>query len=137
AAYVFLNLRPGNYYLTETQPAGYLQGIDRVGTAGGSLAATDRFFVQLGVEVNGLNYNYGEQPSAGGSIKHGQTAGIGFWNNKNGQALIKTLNGGTGHQLGDWLAATLPHIFGANAGGSDLAGQSNAAVAALFQRDFL
>jgi hypothetical protein len=136
-AYVFLNLLPGAYYITETQPGGYLQGIDSVGTAGGSLPAADQFFVQLGVEVNGLNYNYGEQPAAGGGVCPGQTAGIGFWNNKNGQALIKALNGGTGHQLGDWLAATLPHMFGANAGGSNLTDKSNAYIAALFQSDFL
>jgi hypothetical protein len=137
-AYVFANLYPGNYSLTETQPAGYVQGTDSVGTAGGSLAATDRFSVPLDVGVNGLNYNFGEQPSAGGSVQHGQTAGIGFWNNKNGQALIKALNGGaTATQLGNWLAATLPHTFGAQAGSNNLAGRSNADIAALFQRDFL
>jgi hypothetical protein len=135
-AYVFLNLRPGRYTLTETQPA-YLQGIDSVGSAGGSLSATDQFFVELGQGVDGLNYNYGEQPPAGGNVQHGQTAGIGFWNNNNGQTLIKALNGGTGHQLGDWLATTLPNIFGANAGSNDLAGRNNVAVAALFQSDFL
>ncbi|MFL5245901.1 MAG: beta strand repeat-containing protein [Gemmataceae bacterium] len=135
-AYVFLNLRPGSYYITETQPAGYLQGIDKVGTAGGSVVATDQFFVQLAQGFNGLNYNFGEQP-ASGAVQKGQTATIGFWNNKNGQALIRALNGGSGHQLGDWLAATLPNIFGVNAGSNDLAGQSNAAVAALFQQDFL
>jgi uncharacterized delta-60 repeat protein len=94
-AYVFLNLRPGTYSITETQPAGYLQGTDSVGTAGGSLAATDQFLIPLGVEVNGLNYNFGEQPAATGAVKKGQAAGIGFWNNKNGQALIKAFNGGT------------------------------------------
>jgi hypothetical protein len=36
-----------------------------------------------------------------------------------------------------WLAATLPHLFGSLAGGNNLAGKSNADVAALFQRDFL
>src|SRR5205085_6604111 len=108
-----------------------------VGTAGGSLTSTDQFCVCLGAGVDGLNYNFGERPSAGGSVQHGQTAGIGFWNNKNGQALIKALNGGTGHQLGDWLAATLPDIFGANAGGNNLSGKSNVYVAALFQQDFL
>jgi hypothetical protein len=87
--------------------------------------------------VDGLNYNFGELPPAGGAVQHGQTAGIGFWNNKNGQALIKVLNGGTGHQLGDWLAATLPNTFGASAGSNDLTGQSNGYVAALFQRDFV
>jgi parallel beta-helix repeat protein len=136
-AYVFLNLLPGNYYITETQPAGYLQGIDSVGTAAGSLSATDQFFVSLGLGVDGLNYNYGEQPTGGGSVQPGQTAGIGFWNNKHGQALIKALNGGTGHELADWLAATLPNTFGAHAASNNLAGKSNAAVAALFQSDFV
>jgi hypothetical protein len=31
-AYVFLNLRPGSYTIDETQPAGYTQGINSVGT---------------------------------------------------------------------------------------------------------
>jgi titin len=141
-AYVFLNLLPGNYYLTETPPAGYTQGIDSVGTAGGSVSAPDQFAVALGLGVNGLNYNFGEQPPAGSGVHHGQTAGIGFWNNKNGQALIKSLNGGGAdghgsHQLGDWLAATLPHTFGANASSNNLAGKDNAYVAALFQSDFV
>jgi hypothetical protein len=136
-AYLFLNLRPGTYHITETQPAGYLQGIDTAGTAGGSLSATDQFSIPLGPSVNGLNYNFGERPPATGPVQHGQTAGIGFWNNKNGQALIKALNGGTGTELADWLAATLPHMFGVSAGGNNLAGQSNAYVAGLFQQDFL
>jgi hypothetical protein len=137
-AYVFLNLRPGQYTLTETQPAGYVQGVDSLGTAGGSLAATDRFAVPLGVEVNGLNYNFGEQPPAGGGVHSGQAAGIGFWNNKNGQALIKALNGGaTATQLGNWLAATLPHVFGAQAGNNNLTGKTNAYIATLFQSDFV
>jgi hypothetical protein len=136
-AYVFLNLRPGTYFITETQPAGYLQGIDTVGTAGGSLAATDQLLVPLGPNVNGLNYNFGERPAATGPVQKSQAAGIGFWNNKNGQALIKSFNGGTGHQLANWLAATLPHLFGIYAGSNDLTGQSNAYVATLFQQDFL
>jgi hypothetical protein len=136
--YLFANLRPGNYYLTETQPAGYGQGTDSVGTAGGSLVATDQLFVQLGAGVNGLNYNYGERPPAGAPVHQGQTAGIGFWNNKNGQALIKALNGGPGStQLADWLAATFPHLYGAQAGSHNLAGQSNAQVAAFFQSLFV
>ena len=59
-AYVFRNLRPGAYYLTEpNQPPGYTQGIDSMGTAGGQLSAGDQFFVQLAQGVDGLNYNYG------------------------------------------------------------------------------
>ncbi|HEX5272870.1 MAG TPA: SdrD B-like domain-containing protein [Gemmataceae bacterium] len=141
-AYVFANLYPGNYYLTETPPTGYGQGIDSVGTAGGSISATDQFSVQLGVGVNGLNYNFGELPAAGGGVHHGQTAGIGFWNNKNGQALINALPvvtnaDGSVTSVANWLAATLPNTFGKTAGGNNLTGKSNASVAALFQSDFV
>jgi hypothetical protein len=136
-AYVFLNLRPGTYSITEAQPAGYARGTDSVGTAGGTLTATDQFLVNLAPDANGLNYNYGERPAATGAVQKGQTAGIGFWNNRNGQALILALNGGgTSHQLGDWLATTFVNLYGANSG-NDLAGQSNASVAALFQQHFL
>jgi hypothetical protein len=40
------------------------------------------------------------------------------------------------YELGDWLAATFVNMYGARSG-NDLAGQSNAYVAALFQQDFL
>jgi uncharacterized delta-60 repeat protein len=141
-AYVFLLLLPGNYQITETQPAGYLQGIDAVGTAGGTLAATDQFAVPLEAGVNGLNYNFGEQPAATGPVRRGQAAGIGFWNNRNGQALIKALPvvtnaDGSVTSVANWLAATLPHMFGIYAGSNNLTGQSNAYVAALFQQDFV
>jgi hypothetical protein len=112
-AYVFLNLRPGSYTITEPQePAGYTQGINSVGTGGGSVS-DDQFTVGLAAGLDAMNYNFGELPAATGAIVKGQTAGIGFWNNKNGQALIKALNGGpTSTQLGDWLAATFPHLLG-------------------------
>jgi hypothetical protein len=136
--YSFANLRPGNYYLGETQPSGYLQGIDSVGTAGGSLVATDQFFVRLGAGIDGINYNYGERPPAGGPVQHGQTAGIGFWHNQNGQDLIKALNGGSSNtQLAHWLAATFPRMYGAQAGSHSLIHPggsyfSNAEVAAFY-----
>jgi probable HAF family extracellular repeat protein len=69
-------------------------------------------------------------------VRQGQAAGIGFWHNKNGQALILALNGGGGsHELGDWLAATFVNLYGTNSG-NDLAGKNNAYVAAQFQQDF-
>jgi hypothetical protein len=141
-AYVFLNLRPGNYYLTESPPSGYRQGIDSVGTAGGSLVATDQFFVQLAAGINGLNYNFGERPPAGSSVQPGQTATVGFWNNQNGQALIKALPvvtnpDGSVTSVANWLGATLPNTFGIHAGSNNLTGQTNAYVAALFQQDFV
>jgi hypothetical protein len=136
--YVFLNLRPGTYTITETQqPAGYTPGINTVGTGGGTVSGAQFTGISLTAGENAMNYNYGEQPAAGGAAHTGQTAGIGFWNNKNGQALIKALNGGAGTQLGDWLEATFPHIFGAASGSNDLAGQNNAYVASFFQSRFV
>ncbi|MFI5458751.1 MAG: choice-of-anchor Q domain-containing protein [Isosphaerales bacterium] len=135
-AYVFPNLLSGHYTISEAQPAGYTQGIDSVGTGGGSVSL-DQFDLQLAAGLDALNYNYGERPAATAAIQHGQTAGIGFWNNKNGQALITALNGGGGTQLGDWLAATFPHMFGAEAGNNDLAGKSNADIASFFQSRFV
>ena len=37
-SYAFNGLRPGTYTVTETQPAGFLDGADLVGTLGGSAA---------------------------------------------------------------------------------------------------
>ena len=136
--YVFLNLRPGTYTITETQqPTGYTPGIVTAGTGGGSVSGF-QITVSLPAGVDAMNNNYGEQPVATGGVRNDQTASIGFWNNKRGQALIKALNGGVGStQLGNWLAATFPHIFGSGAGSDDLAGDNNAAVADFFQKEFV
>jgi hypothetical protein len=49
-------------------------------------------------------------------------------NNRNGQAPTLALNGcGASHQLANWLAATLPNLFGADTGGNDLASLAGAA----------
>ncbi len=63
-------------------------------------------------------------------------ATIGFWHNQNGQALIDSLNGGgASTALGDWLASTFPNLYGASSS-NNMAGQTNAAVAALFLKLF-
>ncbi len=63
----------------------------------------------------------------------GDTATIGFWGNKKGQALIKSLNGGpTSTALGDWLASNFPYLWGAGAGANNLTGQPNSTVASRF-----
>jgi hypothetical protein len=60
-------------------------------------------------------------------LAQGDTATIGFWHNKNGQALILALNGGgSSTKLGDWLAANFPCLYGS------LAGKQNSVVAAQF-----
>lgn len=57
-------------------------------------------------------------------LKSGDTATIGFWQNKNGQALIKSLP--KSPAFGNWLASNYPCLFG------NLAKKSNDAVAAQF-----
>jgi hypothetical protein len=66
-------------------------------------------------------------------VRQGQSAGIGYWQNKNGQALINSFNGGpTSTALSSWLAATLPDLYGTNAGSHNLTGLTNAQVAAFY-----
>ena len=43
-SYCFNNLPPGSYAISETQPAGYLPGLDTVGTLGGTEAEYDAQF---------------------------------------------------------------------------------------------
>lgn len=61
-SYSFTNLRPGDYKINETQPAGYDDGKDTVGDAGGSNAVNDEL---SGVILDGCKhakgYNFGEK----------------------------------------------------------------------------
>jgi|GEM_PF-850846 len=59
--YTFTNLRPGTYAITETQPAGYLDGTDTPGTASGTLVAPDQInAIPLNVGKNETGYNFAE-----------------------------------------------------------------------------
>ena len=64
-AYGFTYLRPGSYWIDETQPSGYVDGKDAVGTVNGAingaLAPPDALgsIVLLGGSA-GVNYNFGE-----------------------------------------------------------------------------
>jgi len=139
----FVNLRPSDdagYTLTESQPDGFVSGKQSLGTVNGvpTGTAADNVFAGLVLSPgsDGVNYNFAERPQAGAAVAAGQTATIGFWQNKNGQKLIASLNGGTGTQLGDWLAATFPNMYGVNAGAHNLAGCTNAQVAAFYSSLF-
>jgi hypothetical protein len=73
----------------------------------------------------------------GQGVGTGLTAGIGFWHNKNGQALITSFNGGPSSTvLPNWQAASFPNLYGAGAGANSLAGKTNAQVATYFQTLF-
>jgi hypothetical protein len=73
----------------------------------------------------------------GQGVTRGLTGSIYFWNNSNGQALIKRFNGGpTATALGNWLAASFPNLYGPGTGANDLAGKTTAQVAAYIQALF-
>ncbi|QIF03840.1 SdrD B-like domain-containing protein [Roseimicrobium sp. ORNL1] len=66
-AYSFTNLRPGDYVIEETQPAGFLDGIDTPGTNGASLGLlNDRIAVSFSIaNNNSTDNNFGElRPSS-------------------------------------------------------------------------
>jgi hypothetical protein len=84
-------------------------------------AATDTATASCGIVI---------APQSG--VTGGDTATIGFWHNKNGQALILALNGGSSSEsLANWLASSFPYLYGAHSS-NDLTNKTNAAVAALF-----
>jgi hypothetical protein len=122
----FLDLRPSNpagYTIRELQRAGFADGQDSLGTVNGmtegeaSLNDTISGVVLPRPSSMGGNYNFGERRLSEDGVEHGQTAAIGIWQNKNGQNLIKSLNGGpAATQQSDWLAATFPNFYGGLAG---------------------
>jgi hypothetical protein len=74
--------------------------------------------------------------SLGQGVVKGLTGGIGFWHGPQGQALINNFNVTPSNPhptaLANWLAATFPNLYGANAGANNLTGKTNAQVAAFY-----
>lgn len=128
-SYKFNGLQPGTYSIAESQPANYLDGKDTLGSLGGKSLGNDLLSkIALNFAQNGTNYNFGERLTTGSPLTSGRTATIGFWNNSNGQRLIKSLNGGQSSKtLGNWLGTTFPNLYGA------LKGKTNAYIADYFQ----
>ncbi len=63
--YAFESLAPGVYSVREHQPAGYFDGIDHVGSAGGTLQGQDAIVdIHLGPAVDAVEYNFSEIPPA-------------------------------------------------------------------------
>ncbi len=59
--YLFSNLAQGTYSVTETQPRGFRDGIESVGT-GATASAADNVFTQLGLgaDTDAVAFNFGE-----------------------------------------------------------------------------
>ncbi len=102
--YLFDDLDPGTYRIREIQPSGVTDGAESLGSAGGTVVANDLMEVTL-QRTDGTDYDFAE---LGQQIGSGDTAGIGFWQNKHGQALIAE----GGSNLAQWLTQSFPNIFG-------------------------
>ena len=125
--YLLEDLNPGIYRIRELQPTGVTDGAEIVGSLGGSLVVNDTMQLTL-VRTNAEHYNFaelGQQPTSG------DTAGIGFWQNKHGQALITA--GGTA--LVNWLNSNFSNVFGNTF--SDGQGGDNGAEVAKFYKEQL
>lgn len=103
----------------------------------GIYAATVQISHNLGDTTTATVYPTATVISLGQAVPDGLTGGIGFWHNKNGQALINAFNGGPGATaLSTWLAMSFPNLYGAGAGANNLTGATNVQVAAFYQSQF-
>lgn len=59
-SYQFGNLRPGNYTITETEPAGYIHGKNKLGALGGTIQSSQVLAVNVGVGAVGTDYDFAE-----------------------------------------------------------------------------
>lgn len=136
--YAFDGLSLSVYKIVELQPCGSFEdGQDSLGKVNGVRTGTvgcDFFSnVTLTCGASGEDYNFGERPVAGCGIRCGDTGSVCFYASNSGKNLIRALNGGpSSTQLGNWLAATFPNMYGAAAGSKNLAGKTNAEVHTAF-----
>jgi hypothetical protein len=122
---------PYSYSILGTLPAGLTLNAATGGITGTPTAA-GTFSVKVTDAARATGTACAITINSGSPLKPGDTATIGYWQNKNGQALIEALNGGSSAtQLANWLAANFPYLYGANSS-NDLTGKTNADVAALF-----
>ena len=91
-SYAFTSLRPStNYTITETQPAGYGQGTNAVGSTGGTNSAQDVLSgIALTQNQNGMAYNFGETAASFGNY---------VWNDVNADGVKQAAERGIGSVL--------------------------------------
>lgn len=114
--YLFDDLDPNDYQIHQQQPTGVVDGAEILGSIGGTISSDDTMQLSL-ARTDALDYVFLE---LGGQVTSGESAGIGFWQNKHGKKLIST----SGTELSNWLTANFGNVFGdslANASGQQVA----------------
>ena len=102
--FLFEDLDPATYRLRELQLSGVQDGAERLGSLGGVIVTNDTMQLTLD-RIDASDYVFAE---VGLQVTSGDTATIGFWQNKHGQALIDA--GGAG--LANWLSTNFANVFG-------------------------
>jgi hypothetical protein len=99
----------------------------------GSYSLSVQISHNLGNTTTATVYPTALATTLGQGVQDGLTGGVGFWRNKNGQALINAFNGGPDSMaLSNWLVASFPNLYGALCS-NDLRGFNNAQVASRYQ----
>lgn len=110
---------PGKYSLTVDIPNCYYQidfvcgdAIDQLGPPDAGPDQSNIFYTPQHRLISADNGG----TCATSSVNNGDFATIGFWHNRNGQALINSLNGSsTSTALAQWLVTNFPKLYGAGA----------------------
>ncbi|MHB8955111.1 MAG: SdrD B-like domain-containing protein [Pirellulaceae bacterium] len=123
--YLFDDLAPGTYLVHERQPSGVNDGAEILGSLGGTLPADDTFRLTL-QHTDAMDYIFAE---LGQQLNAGDTASIGFWQNRHGQELIQQ----GGAALANWLTVNFGNVFG----NEFKEGNATGAAVATFYRDQL
>jgi hypothetical protein len=95
------------FHVTGTTAAGFSGTLNNTATVTSSNNNPSSLNASASITVNVTTKKIGA----------GDFATIGFWHNKNGQALIQSFNGSASSTaLAQWLATTFPNLYGVNAG---------------------
>ncbi len=96
---------------TYTTPTGYT--LPTTGAVSGTYQWDSSYSGDHNNNVATDNNDSNEQVVVGSSVCSSQTQNCSFWCGSQGQSLINCLNGGSScKNLGNWLAATCPNLFG-------------------------
>ncbi len=132
--YEFPGLAGGTYVLTETQPSGYLDGKDTIGSQGGKTKNDQFYDIPLPGGANGINNNFGEllppgeTPTLTNTSVPNQPTGTGTPGNPSGKT--QTPGGPTKTPIDTTEGAKTPGVPGTG-GGFTSHTQFNIALAAL------
>ncbi len=127
--YVFtVNDEFGTYRIREIQPTGVTDGAAVLGSA-----AVDSVFSsnEMQLTLAGADASDYDFTEVGQAVQSGDTATIGFWQNKNGQTLIQQ----AGPALVPWLNANFGNIFGSRFA-DGVGGDNPAEVASFYKAEF-